>query len=248
MNQPSGVAWLIGASSGIGKALALQLAQAGWTVAISARRPGPLRVMREQYAALHPYTLDVTEPESLRVASEAIERELGPVEMAIVNAGDYEPMPLQDFDVALFRKLCDVNYMGMVNALEAILPAMQARGSGQVLLTASIAGYRGLPRSAPYSASKAAVINLAESLHVELKQQGVLLRVINPGFVRSPLTDKNDFKMPFLIEADEAAQAIMRELPKQNFEIAFPKPFMWIMKTLRILPYWLYFLLTKRAA
>ncbi len=99
--------------------------------------------------------------------------------------------------------------------------------------------------SAPYSASKAAVISLAESLHLELKARGVLLRVINPGFVRSPLTDKNDFKMPFLMEADDAAQAIMRDLPRQNFEIVFPKRFAYLMKLLRILPYGLYFKLTK---
>lgn len=247
MKAPS-VAWLVGASSGIGQALAFQLAQAGWQVAISARRLDALQAMQAQHPALHPYTVDVTDVPSLHEAAVAITRELGEIDLCVLNAGDYTPMPLADFNIGLFRKLCDINYLGVVNGLDAILPLMLARGRGQVLLTASIAGYRGLPKSAPYSASKAAVISLAESLHLELKAKGVLLRVVNPGFVRSPLTDKNDFKMPFLMEAEDAAQAIMRDLPRQNFEIVFPKRFAYLMKLLRILPYWLYFKLTKGAA
>lgn len=242
------VAWLVGASSGIGQALAFQLAQAGWVVAISARRVEALQTMQAQQAALHPYAVDVTDAASLQQAAAAITRELGDIALCVLNAGDYTPMPLADFNTGLFRKLIDINYMGVANGLEAILPLMLARGQGQVLLTASIAGYRGLPKSAPYSASKAAVISLAESLHVELKAQGVQLRVINPGFVRSPLTAKNAFKMPFLMEAEDAARAIMRDLPRGNFEIAFPKRFAYLMKVLRLLPYWLYFRLTRGAA
>ena len=242
--KPS-VAWLVGASSGIGQALAFALAEVGWKVAISARRIEPLQAMQARNPLLTPYPLDVTDVQSLHQAAAAITRELGDIELCVLNAGDYTPMPLADFDLTLFRKLCDVNYLGVVNGLDAILPLMLARGRGQILLTASIAGYRGLPKSAPYSASKAAVISLAESLHLELKAKGVLLRVVNPGFVRSPLTDKNAFKMPFLMEVEGAAQAIMRDLPRQNFEIAFPKRFAYLMKALRILPYWLYFKLTK---
>ncbi|MBO0615173.1 SDR family NAD(P)-dependent oxidoreductase [Thiothrix fructosivorans] len=242
--KPS-VAWLVGASSGIGQALAFALAEVGWKVAISARRIEPLQAMQARNPLLTPYPLDVTDVQSLHQAAAAITRELGDIELCVLNAGDYTPMPLADFDLTLFRKLCDVNYLGVVNGLDAILPLMLTRGRGQILLTASIAGYRGLPKSAPYSASKAAVISLAESLHLELKAKGVLLRVVNPGFVRSPLTDKNAFKMPFLMEVEGAAQAIMRDLPRQNFEIAFPKRFAYLMKALRILPYWLYFKLTK---
>ncbi len=247
MKQVPGVAWLVGASSGIGQALAFQLAEAGWIVAISSRRLEALQAMQARHPALHPYTVDVTDVTSLHEAAAAITHELGDIELCVLNAGDYTPMPLADFDPALFRKLCEINYMGAVNGLDAIMPLMVARGRGQILLTASVAGYRGLPKSAPYSASKAAVISLAESLHLELKAKGVLLRVINPGFVRSPLTDKNDFKMPFLMEPEDAAQAIMRDLPRGNFEIVFPKRFVYLMKILRILPYWLYFKLTKGA-
>lgn len=248
MKDSPPVAWLIGASSGIGRALAFRLAQAGWRVAVSARSEGSLQEMQSQQATLTPFPLDVTDTASLAKAYSAICSELGTIELCIVNSGGYDPMPLEKFELELFRKLCEVNYMGVVNALDCILPDMLQRGSGRILLTASIAGYRGLPKSAPYSASKAAVINLAESLHLELKAKGVSLRVINPGFVRSPLTDKNEFNMPFLIEPEEAAAAIMKELDGSHFEITFPKPFALIMKTLRILPYWLYFRLTRKAA
>ncbi|MFN3786256.1 MAG: SDR family NAD(P)-dependent oxidoreductase, partial [Thiothrix sp.] len=168
------VAWLVGASSGIGRALAFALAAEGWHVAISARRAESLQAMQTKNALLIPYPLDVTDLESLQTAAAAITRDIGAIDLCILNAGDYTPMPLTDFSIDLFRKLCNVNYLGVVNGLAAILPLMLARGSGQVLLTASIAGYRGLPKSAPYSASKAAVINLAEALHVELKAKGVL--------------------------------------------------------------------------
>lgn len=245
---PRRVAWLVGASSGIGQALAFALEADGWQVAVSARRAEPLQSMQARNPALSPYPLDVTDVQSLHDAAAAITRTLGVIDLCIFNAGDYTPMPLDAFDVELFRKLCETNYFGVVNGLAAVLPLMLRRGQGQILLTASIAGYRGLPKSAPYSASKAAVINLAESLHLELKARGVLLRVINPGFVRSPLTDKNTFRMPFLMEPEEAAQAIMRELPGHNFEIVFPKRFAYVLKLLRILPYWLYFRLTGRAA
>lgn len=241
------VAWLVGASSGIGQALAFALAADGWCVAISARRLEPLQAMQARNPLLRPYPLDVTDVLSLHAAAAAISRDCGEIELCVLNAGDYTPMPLAAFDVGLFRQLCEVNYLGVVNGLAAVLPLMLTKGRGQVLVTASIAGYRGLPKSAPYSASKAAVISLAESLHLELKAKGVLLRVINPGFVRSPLTDKNTFKMPFLLEAEDAAQAILRELPRHNFEIVFPKRFAYVMKLLRILPYWLYFKLTKGA-
>ena len=154
-------------------------------------------------------------------------------------------MPLDEFDPALFEQLISINYLGVVNGLDTILPYMQGQNNGEIYVTASLAGYRGLPKSAPYNASKAAVISLAESLRLELKQQGITLRLINPGFVKSPLTDKNNFKMPFMISPEKAADYIVRDLPKSNFEITFPKRFAYIMKTLRILPYRFYFALTK---
>lgn len=238
--------WLVGASSGIGKALAMQMANAGWQVAISARRLAPLQAMQAQFPALYPYTLDVTDAGAVQQVFATICSQHGVPDICLFNAGDYEPMPVEAFDLELFRKLTAVNYLGMVNGLNAVLPLMLERGRGQILLTASLSAYRGLPRAAPYSASKAAVLNLAEALHPELKIKGILLRVINPGFVRSALTDKNPFAMPFLMDAEEAAAVIMRELDGSHFEITFPKRFALLMKLLRLLPYRWYFWITRR--
>lgn len=242
------IAWLVGVSSGIGEALAFKMANAGWQVAISARTEVALQTMQEKHAALYAYPCDVTQAGQLQAVFQQVESELGAVELCLFNAGDYTPMPLPAFDIDLFRRLIEVNYMGVVNGLNAVIPTMTGRKTGQILLTASIAGYCGLPKSAPYSASKAAVINLAESLHLELKQKGVLLRVINPGFVRSPLTAKNDFNMPFLLEPEQAAEAIMKAIPKTSFEIRFPLMFALMMRSLSMLPYTLYFKLTKKVA
>lgn len=237
--------WIIGASSGIGKSLSLLLAENNWQVAISSRNQSHLEKIASQSANLFPFPLDITKPTHLESAKESVLQALGSIDTVFLNAGDYSPMALEEFDPLLFEKLIAVNYLGVVNGLNVILPYLLAKKSGEIYITASLAGYRGLPKSAPYNASKAAVISLAESLHLELKQKGVRLRVINPGFVKSPLTDKNDFKMPFMISPEKAAHAIFRELPASNFEITFPKRFAWLMKLLRLLPYRLYFFLMK---
>jgi short-subunit dehydrogenase len=164
----------------------------------------------------------------------------------VLNAGDYTPMPLEEFDIDLIYKLNQVNYLGVMNGLACILPAMQSEQSGQILLMSSVAGYRGLPDAAPYGATKAALINFAEALYVPLKQQGVRLRVVNPGFVTTPLTAQNDFKMPAEITAEEAAARIMTALDSDSFEITFPKRFTYFLKCLRCLPYRIYFLVINK--
>lgn len=247
--NPTGVVWLVGASTGIGRALALRLAAAGWCVAVTSRSRDKLEVLAAESSGpgrIQVFPGDVTDDAGLKVLVEDIEAQLGAVDMAILNQGDYEPMGLEAFDPALFRRIVEINYLGVVNGLAAIMPPMIQRGRGRILVTASLAGYRGLPRAAPYSASKAAVINLAESLQPELAQKGVSLRLINPGFVKTPMTDKNQFKMPFLIETDAAVDAIMKGLDRKGFEISFPRPFAIIMKTLRLLPYGLFLWFTRR--
>ena len=241
------VAWIIGASSGIGKALALKLAEDGWRVAISSRDLAKLESIACLNDNLFACSLDLTQLASIETAKDKLLQKYGVVDTVFLNAGDYTPMPLKDFDYQLFEKLNNINYLGVVNGLQAILPYMQTRQSGEIYVTASLAGYRGLPKAAPYNASKAAVISLVESLHLELKQQGIRIRLINPGFVDSPLTRKNKFEMPFIITPEEAANYIIKELPKSNFEIYFPKRFAWIMKFLRFIPYRLYFYLTKNS-
>ncbi|MGD8429537.1 MAG: SDR family NAD(P)-dependent oxidoreductase [Ectothiorhodospiraceae bacterium] len=242
--------FLLGASTGIGRALAEELARRGRRVVIGGRRRQTLEAvvtdnprLAEQ---LHPWEVDVTDAQGMREAYAGVEAQFGPVDTLIVNAGDYEPMPVEDFDPALFRRLCDVNYLGPVNAIASALPAMRGRRRGQIIITASVAGYRGLPRSAPYSASKAAAINLAEALRPELARDGIILRVINPGFVRTRLTDKNRFEMPLITTPEKAATFIADRLDGGGFEIVFPRRLGWALKLMRVLPYRLFFAITAR--
>lgn len=244
------VAWVTGASSGIGEALCLGLARRGWTVAASARRVERLAALAgaEGVAGrIHPVPLDVTDEAAVREAVAEIETRLGPIEAAVLNAGDWAQMAARDFDVGLCRRLIETNYLGVVHGIGALLPRLLARGQGRLLVNASVAGYRGLPRAAAYGATKAALINLAESLRLELDGSGVVVRLINPGFVRTALTAKNDFAMPALLEPAEAARRILEDFDGQGFELSFPRRFTWLLKLLRCLPYRLYFPLVRRA-
>lgn len=242
------VAWVTGGGSGIGRSLAFALKDLGWEVVISGRNSERLieTVKESGGDNMHLIPLDVTNKGAVKQVVDSIQKEYGQIDLAFLNAGDYSPMKLEDFDLDLFHKLINVNYLGVVNCLSALLPDMRRQHRGEILITASLSGYCGLPGAAPYGASKAALISLAESLHPELIREGVSLRLINPGFVATELTDKNRFKMPFLITPEEAAKAIMKNLPSGNFEIRFPTGFALIMNFLKFLPYSLYFLLMRR--
>lgn len=245
----SDLVWITGASSGLGAALAGRLAAAGRGVAVSARREEKLRDLAEFTPGpgrLHPAPLDTENLEQVRAAVARIEAEVGPIGQAVLNAGTHRPVDARQLDPEDFRKLVDVNLMGTVNCLAAVLPPMLARGRGRIAIVASVAGYRGLPTSAAYGMTKAGLINLAEALRVELAPQGIVVQVVNPGFVRTPLTDRNDFPMPFLMEPDAAAEAFYRGLQSDRFEIAFPRRFVALMKLLRCLPAPLAFAVTKR--
>lgn len=175
-----------------------------------------------------------------------IERELGPIDLAVLAAGTYTPVAADDLNPDLFATTMTVNYMGVVNCLSALMPSMLARRAGQVSWIASVAGYRGLPKAAGYGPSKAALINLAESLKPELDEYGITVSVINPGFVETPLTAQNEFPMPFLMQAPEAALLAIAGLAKRRFEIAYPRRFVAILKFARLLPYSIYFWLIRR--
>jgi NAD(P)-dependent dehydrogenase (short-subunit alcohol dehydrogenase family) len=241
-------AWLTGASTGIGRAVALRLAAEGWRVAASARNAEALAVLAAEVppGAIAPYPLDVTDRDACMACAERIEQELGPLDLAIFNAGAHQPMPATEFSSATLRALLEINVMGTAHGLEAVLPRLIARRSGRVMIVASLAGYRGLPTAAAYGASKATLINMAEALRPELAGLGVVLQVVNPGFVRTPMTAQNRFSMPFLITAEEAAAAIVRGLQSDRFEITFPAPFAWFMKLVRLIPNRIYFHLTRR--
>lgn len=245
----SRIAWITGASSGIGAALAVELAEHGWQVAVSGRNTERLAAVCERApGAIHAFALDVTDGDANRTVVADIERRLGPIDLAVLNAGVGSGFSVDRFDAADVFDRMRVNYGGAVNGIGAVLPSMLERGAGQIALTASVAGFRGLPGGGPYSASKAAMIALAESLKLDLTGRGVDMTVITPGFVRTPLTEKNRFPMPFIIDVDEAARRIRRGLEARRFEITFPRRLSYVLKTLQRLPYALYFPLIRRMA
>lgn len=240
--------WIIGASSGIGASLAHALDRRGATLALSARRADALQRVA---AALSPtrtvlLPLDVTVPETLREAEQHLWTTWGGYDLVVIMAGDYVPMDAWRFDRAQAARLLAVNLHGPLNVLERVLPRLRLQSHGGIALVSSVAGYRGLPKSLVYGPSKAAIINLAESLYFDLHPVGLAVYLINPGFVRTPLTAQNDFRMPALITADEAAEEIIRGWSRGEFEIHFPRRFTRLLKLLQLLPYRWYFSLVTR--
>ncbi len=246
-----GCAWVTGASSGIGRAVALALARDGWRVAVSARGRDGLISLIQQTAGLkgsvHPYPLDVTNPQEVAETYAAISRDHGPIALAILNAGIYLPVEITEhLDPAPFAQSMQVNYIGVVHCLAPLLPDLIARKRGHAVIVSSVTGYGGLPRAAAYGPTKAALINRAECLKFDLDRAGVHISVVSPGFVDTPATASNPFPMPFLMSADAAAQRILAGIKAGSFEITFPRRFTYILKFLNMLPYRLYFFLIKR--
>ena len=240
---PWKVVWITGASTGIGREIALQLASQGVKVAASAR---DAKKLAELGSGIRPYPLDVTDAEAVKATIQSIEREMGPIDIAILGAGSYSPVEAHKIDAALFSSIITVNYLGVVNGLAGLLPAMLERRAGHISWIASVVGYRGLPKAAAYGPSKAALINLAECIKPELELKGITISVINPGFVETPMTAANDFPMPFLMKPEEAARLTIAGLAKKRFEVAYPGRFVAILKIGRVLPYWLYFKIIRR--
>ncbi|GAA0781463.1 SDR family NAD(P)-dependent oxidoreductase [Roseibium denhamense] len=246
-----GCAWVTGASSGIGCELALDLARDGWTVAVTARSKEPLTELEEKAVSLKgrivPYPGDVSETETMAAHAASIRSELGPIALLIANAGIYLPQDGLDSDIEAYRRSFDVNLLGTVNVLFPALESMKDAGQGQIAIVSSVAGYRGLPTSAAYGATKAGLINMAEALKFDLDRAGIRIQVINPGFVDTPATKSNPFPMPHLISPAEAVRQIRKGLadPKR-FEIAFPAAFVRQLKFLQHLPYRAYFAIVRR--
>lgn len=240
--------WITGASSGIGAAVAREMAAQGAHVAISARSDETLeRIIKELPGGPHlALKLDARDAVATRAAVERIVGDWGGLDLALLAAGTYQPMRGFELDLDAARELLDVNLMGTLACVAAAVPPMLAAGSGQLAIVASVAGYRGLPKAVIYGASKAALINLAETLRLDLRPRGIKVQLINPGFVATPLTAQNDFKMPALITPEQAARAIVAGLQSKRFEIHFPKRFTRFLKILRLLPYGLYFPIVRR--
>ena len=246
--------WLTGASSGIGEALALELGARGAIVHLSARRRDLLESVAGRIKSSNGRAFvvpcDVTDLAAVKACAARIRDEHGPIDIMIANAGTYVASePQENFDSAEYESIMRLNYTGMIHCIEAVLPAMLEHKRGHIVGVSSLVGYRGLPRAAAYGASKAAAINFLESLRFHTAPRGVPVTIVNPGFVKTPLTDKNDFEMPFLVPADEAARIICRGIEKRKMEIHFPAVFSWSFKFLRVLPYPIYhFLISRKVA
>lgn len=241
------LAWITGASSGIGRAVALKLADQGWQVAASARSIEKLEALAaERPGVIHAYPLDVTDGQAVKDTVRNIEHSLGPVDLALFSAGSYVRESARQFDAGKLAELVNLNVVGTGQGLEAIMAPMIARRSGRIAVVASVAGYFGLPGGGIYGATKAALITLCEALRPQLEREGVVLQVINPGFVDTPMTKTNDFPMPFLIKEDEAAEAIVKGLDSSRFEIVFPWKMKVAIKLLAAMPYALSLAVTRR--
>lgn len=232
--------WLVGASSGIGRATAHALHARGATVFVSARSQQALDDFSAQHVGAVALPLDVNDAAAVKVAAQKI-FDAGPLDLMLYCAGYYKDMRATEFDLKDMLKHQQVNYVGALHALDAVLPHFMARRAGHISLVSSVAGYRGLPKSLAYGPTKAALINLAETLYVDLQDSHVGVSLICPGFVETPLTAQNKFTMPGLIQPAQAAEAILQGWARGGFEIHFPKRFTLLMKALRLLPSVLYF-------
>lgn len=247
-----GCAWITGASSGIGRQLALDLARDGWTVAATARSRQALSELSHEAedlsGSIHVFDGDVSDTGLMAGLCEDIRQRFGGIALLVANAGIYLPQDGLDGDADAYRKSFDVNLMGTVNVLLPVIGHMKQAGRGQIAVVSSVAGYGGLPTSAAYGATKAGLINLVESLKFDLDLAGIRIQLVNPGFVDTPATRSNPFPMPFLLSVEEAAAEIRMGLSSTtSFEIAFPKPFVRRLKLLRLLPYRAYFALLARS-
>ena len=246
MNLQGKVVWVVGASSGIGAATARELATRGATVAISARRESALEAVSGGRMLVVP--LDVTDAQSVAAAARRVRTEHGRIDVAILAAGHWKQMDAHAWDTDDFDRHIQVNLVGTSNAIAAVLPEMLERGGGVIAGISSVAGYRGLAGAEAYGATKAAQINLLESLRVHVAKTGVRVTTICPGFVRTELTARNDFPMPFIIDADQAAVSICNGLEHDRNEIVFPLPMALLMKAARFVPVGLWTRMWGRAA
>jgi NAD(P)-dependent dehydrogenase (short-subunit alcohol dehydrogenase family) len=238
--------WIVGASSGIGQATAAALHGLGARVIVSARQASALDAFVQQHAGSQALPLDATDRQAVQATAAQLLAQ-GPLDCVLYCAGHYQAMRADALDLNDMRRHMEVNYVGALYLLDAVLPALLARGAGHISLVGSVAGYRGLPQSLAYGPTKAALIHLAETLYLDLHPQGVGVSIINPGFVQTPLTAGNTFPMPALLTPAQAASAIIAGWARGAFEIHFPKRFTRWMKALRLLPYRAYFFLVRRA-
>ena len=241
------VIWITGGSSGIGKALAYKFANEGWQVALSARREELLNEISKSNNNIHSFPLDVLDVEKCKEVFNKIVSKFENIDIAVFSTGIHDPNSERKINLESIRKIMETNFFGTMNSINSVYNYFKDKKSGHISIVSSVAGYRGLPMAGAYCASKSALISYAESLYFEMKRFNVRVSVINPGFIKTPMTDQNPFPMPMIESPEFAAEEMFKGLTKsKSFEIHFPKKFTFIMKILKIMPNWLYLKLIKK--
>jgi len=239
--------WITGASSGIGKALAIKFAREGWQVAASARRENLLKDLNKQDPNIHPFPLDVKNEGEAKNIFQNIVKKFETIDIAVFCTGIHDPESEKKLSSEKIREIMETNFFGTLNCIMAVNSYFREKKNGHISIVSSVAGYRGLPAASGYCASKSALTSLAESIYFDFKRHNVRVSIVNPGFIKTPMTDKNKFPMPMIKSPEFAAEKMFIGLTKKNaFEITFPIAFTMIMKLLKIMPNWLYFLLVKK--
>ncbi len=251
-DKQHGVAWITGGGTGMGYQLALDLARDGWTVAVTSLTENPVEPGAEIETPGLPgkilqYHCDVTDEAAMAAVVEAIERQTGPIVLAVFNAGIYIPVHGQALAIADFRRTYEVNLFGVLNGLAPVVPRMQERGRGHVVINASVSSYLGWPSAAAYGSSKAALNNMAESLRYDFERMNIRIQVVNPGFVDTPLIENINYRMPALVPVEQAGAHLARAIRSGGYETAFPRRLAWTLKFLRLWPRDLAFAFMKYA-
>jgi NADP-dependent 3-hydroxy acid dehydrogenase YdfG len=230
--------WLVGASDGLGAALAERLSRAGAEVILSARSEDKLKTLADSLPGkAMAVPVDVSDVESVKQAAQKV----GEVDGVVYLAGAYWPFSAKDWNAEQANTMADVNFTGLMRVMGEVVPGMVARDEGHIVITSSLTGFRGLPGSIGYTASKAATMSLAECMYADLRKTGVKVQVVNPGFIKTQLTDKNDFKMPFLMSPEEASREVFEHMNTDSFKKSFPYLFSLVFRGSQFLPDWLYF-------
>ncbi|MEM6461096.1 MAG: SDR family NAD(P)-dependent oxidoreductase [Pseudomonadota bacterium] len=241
-----GNVWIVGASSGIGASLAKLADDRADHIAVSARSKEGLESVANSGQHIVSYPLDVTDHEAAYKTAEEIEQRFGSIDLAVFCAGVWHPMSADSMDIDKMRQTMEINYFGAVNIVNAVLPGMKKQGSGHIVIVSSVAGYRGLPTAAAYGSSKAALSHLTETLTVELRKYGIVVTLVNPGFVDTPMSRVNTYKMPGIISSEAAAEKMLDGILKQKPAIFFPFGFTTFMRALNFLPYRVFYWLAGR--
>ena len=241
------VIWITGASSGIGKAVAIKFANNGWIVAASARRENLLNELKEINEKIYPLPLDVTDIDKCKLVATNIINQFRNIDICLFGTGMHDPKSEKKFNLEKVREIMEVNYFGTMNSINSIYDYFSEKKNGQISIISSVAGYRGLPAAGAYCASKAALTSFAESLNFDMQMKNVRVSLVSPGFIKTPMTDQNDFPMPMIKSPEFAANEIYKGLTvKRGFEIHFPKAFTYFLKFLQILPSGIYFKLVSK--